>query len=526
MRRVFGILIAVLLLLAGALALVAWMPLREARAQWRAGKNAEAITTASEGARWRLWPRQYHQVLAAAHLAAGKEAEPHLRALRGRKLWVSVLDKPEVARRLSYESYLVYDAAVDGDAPLERATAQLALHRIADAEATLRGAERTRLDAQRLQAIERAIDDRRDGAYPFLFDRGGNAVGAYDIVKRDVIAIDRDFAPLVDALEAKRIGTHDRIELTLDRAVQRAAVSALGSHRASLVAIDPRTHEVLAVASSGPDPLDRQYEPGSVIKVLTVLAALANGVDVDARFPYTCEGVLPIDGRRFGDWRAGGHGALSDLDEALAQSCNVVFADIGLATGTERLRAFHRRAGFDGEANVGLFRVGLGKTVGEIFNRFETAFYAIGLEHETVTPFHLAMLASMLANRGALTTPRVFVARRSIFGEVIERPPQTAAEQLAPRAAAERVIAAMRAVVEHPRGTGRRAAVDGVTLALKTGTSGTEEGGYDAVLLGFAPAGDPKIAFAIVAENAGPAELAAAGMAKAFIEELRRAGHL
>ncbi len=330
----------------------------------------------------------------------------------------------------------------------------------------------------------------------------------------------------METLEAKRIGTSDRLELTLDREIQRAAVSALGTLRASLVAIDPRTNEVLAVASSGPDPLERHYEPGSVIKVLTVFAALANGVDVDARFPYDCDGVLPIDGRRFGDWRPGGHGTLSDLDEALAQSCNVLFADIGLRTGTERLRAFHRRAGFDGETNLGLFRIGLGKTVGEIFNRFETAYYAIGLEHETVTTFHLAMLASMLANRGALTTPRVFTARRSILGEVVQRPPQPASDQIAPRAAAERTVAAMRAVVTRPRGTGRRAAVDGVTLAVKTGTSGSEEDGYDAVLLGFAPAENPKIAFALIAENAGSAEIAGAAIAKAFVEGVRRAGHL
>ncbi len=146
-------------LLAGALALVAWFPLREARAQWRAGKNGDAIATAREGARLRLWPRQYHQLLAAAHLAEGKraEAEPHLRALRGRTLWLSVLDTPEVARRVSYENYLAYDAAVHGDAPLERATAQLALHRIGDAEATLRAVDRTSIDAKKLGAITRAV---------------------------------------------------------------------------------------------------------------------------------------------------------------------------------------------------------------------------------------------------------------------------------------------------------------------------------------------------------------------------------
>jgi cell division protein FtsI/penicillin-binding protein 2 len=360
-----------------------------------------------------------------------------------------------------------------------------------------------------------AAIERRAGVYPFVYDRNGSP-----------LAKNHDFSMVTQIFEAKHVGLKDRVTTTLDPQIQHIALRSLGELRASLVAIDPRTNEVVAVATNEPDPFERQYEPGSVIKVLTLLAALNSGVDVQSKFPFDCRGALPIDGRSFGDWHAGGHGALPDLEEALAESCNVVFAAIGLETGRERLRAFHKRAGFDSQVNLGLFRVPLGKTVGYIFNNFETGFYSIGLEHESVTTFHLAMLASMLANRGALTTPRIFRERRSVLGQLLAQPPKQTIEQLVPREIAERVVTAMQAVVTRPKGTGRRASVDGVPLALKTGTAGSREQGYDALVIGFAPADHPAIAFALIAENAGAAEFAAAKVAHDFIDGLRAGRHL
>ena len=357
--------------------------------------------------------------------------------------------------------------------------------------------------------------ERRAGVYPFVYDRSGRP-----------LSTNADFQPFVALRAANRLGLKDRIITTLDPGVQHIALTSLGDLRASLVAIDPRTNEVLAVATTASDPFNHQYEPGSVIKVLTLLAALENGVDVQSKFPYDCRGALPIDGRSFGDWHRGGHGTLPDVDEALAESCNVVFAAIGLDTGRDRLRQFHKRAGFDSEANLGLFRVRLGRTVGYIFNNFETGFYSIGLEHESVTTFHLAMLASMLANRGAMTTPSIFRERRSFLGQLIAQPPKQTVEQLVPREIAERVVTAMQAVVTRPKGTGRRASVDGVPLALKTGTAGSREKGYDSLVIGFAPADHPRIAFALIAENAGAAEFAAAKVAHDFIDGLRAGGHL
>ena len=535
-KRGCGLLIAVLLVLVGLLAGVAWLPLLQARSKWRAGDTAAAIKYAEEWSRLKLWRSQYHQLLAAAHLSAGQraDAQKYLDALSRGWLWIPAVKKDEVARRLfargGYADFLAYDTASrergeSEEVALYRAAALTAMGRVDEAATALRAVDAGDVDARKLAALQRAVEDRKRGRWPFVVDRNGATIASYVLASGDVVAQNKDFEALIEKeagnltieANARRLGVHDSIELTLDAKVQHAAMQALTGSRGALVAIDPKTNEILALASNRDGgalrnlALEEQYEPGSVMKVLTA----STGMKVD--FPYTCNGALPIDGRSFGDWRPEGHGVLRDFDEALAQSCNVVFADIGLKAGREKLQQLHKAAGFDSEANLGLFNAPLGKTVGELFNNFETAFYAIGIEHETTTMLHLAMLGSMMANRGAMTTPRIYKSRRSILGEVASEPPKQTTTQVIPRATAEAVIKAMQAVVERPNGTGRRVAVPGTKLALKTGTAGEEKNGFNAVIMGFAPVGDPRIAFALVVEDAGPAEFAAAKVARDFV---------
>ena len=360
--------------------------------------------------------------------------------------------------------------------------------------------------ANRLAALRRAVPNR--AATPRVLDRNGQPLS------------ELDFGPFLATLAGAGSAT---IETTLDPAVQRAAIEALGAYRGAIVAIDPRTNEILALASTGPRELalSGQYEPGSIVKVLTGLNAINSGADVQSMFPYVCKGELMIDGRHFGDWVRSGHGTLNSIDDALAVSCNVFFADLGLRLGRDRLRRFMSAAGFDGQVNLGYASVPLGHTVGDIFNNFETAFYAIGLEHERVNALHVAMLASMMANRGVLTTPRLMRRRRSLLGYVVAAAPPQGRTVLASRAAAETMIRAMQAVTTEPHGTGRRAPVEGIPIALKTGTAGEKTQGLEALILAFAPVESPKIAFGIIAEDAGPAEFAGAKIAHDFVERLR-----
>lgn len=412
---------------------------------------------------------------------------------------------------------------------LQRAAAGASRGDVAAAEREMSAVDARLVDAKRYAALTHAIEQRKANDVPLVFDRKGGAIAS--LRSGQLVTLNPDFAPLVDAnagaltigAQLPRIGSASTIETTLDPFVQRAALAALGQRRGSLVAIDPKTNEIVAIASNGGGnaALERQFEPGSVIKVLTGLNALANGVDVQSMFPYTCKGELMIDGRHFGDWMPSGHGRLDSIDDALAVSCNVFFADVGLRLGREKLQHFMRAAGFDGQTSLGYANVPLGKSVGAPAPNFETAFYAIGLAHESIDAIHLAMLASMMANRGVLTTPRFLIARRNVLGEDAYHPPAQGATRLAPAAAAETMIHAMQAVASSPRGTGRRATVDGVTLAMKTGTAGERKGGLDALIMAFAPAEAPRIAFGIIAEDAGPAEFAGAEIAHEFLERMK-----
>lgn len=534
-------------LLFGLLLALFWLPVRHARDAYRGG---HVVQTIEESERWSgrlLWQRQFDQLLAAAYLTAGKSAlaEPHLEALRSEQLWVSALPKELVAEHLfardRYAEFLTYDAAVherteSPSVALCRAAAEIATGRLAAGEAILRGIDRSKVDARKLAAAEAALAARRGGAIPMVLDRNGHTLAVYQIANHDLVAVDAQFAPLVEkeagrfTIEAQlqTVPTSETVTTTLDPEVQRAALAALGGFRGSLVAIDPRTGELLAIASNrGSGPLanlaiEGQYEPGSVVKILTGLNALASGIDLKSMFPYECKGDLVIDGRHFADWLPQGHGVLPSFDDAFAESCNIVFADIGMRLGVDRLRRFMISAGFDGQADLGFFQAPLGRIVPPILDRYETAFLSIGLAHETMSTLHAAMLASMMANRGVLTPPQLIRQRLSILGEPLRPVSVPGPQKLVSREVAERMVQAMAAVVTSPRGTGRRAAVEGLTVAMKTGTAGDRRnGGLQAVVVAFAPVDHPKIAFGLIAEDAGPAEIAGAKIAHDFLEAVK-----
>jgi peptidoglycan glycosyltransferase len=539
-RHVLPLLIA-LVILTALLFAVMWLPLRQGRDAWLRGDDARAVAIGETWSRFHLWPAQYHQLLAAAYLTSGNTAaaRAHLGGIGSIRF--SVIAKDDMARRLfareRYGDFLAYDAASrdaheNADVPLYRTAALAATTRMAEAQKAFASIDRAHVNPSRYASLQRNLAARAAGDTPYVFDRDGGTIAA--IRANGVVATNEDFAPLINreagalTIGAKlpQLGANDSIETTLNPFVQKAALKALAGFRGSLVAIDPRTNEILAIASSRGNgdlanlALEHQYEPGSVVKVLTGLNAENGGAEINSLFPYTCEGFLDIDGRHFGDWLASGHGTLNSIDDALAVSCNVFFADAGLRLGVDRLTRFMTAAGFNGQANLGVFQVPLGKIIGPVFNRFETAFLAIGLEHESMNALHVAMIASMMANRGALTTPKLLVQRRSILGDVVATAPTQGTTRLASPAAAETMVHAMEAVATEAKGTGRRAPVAGISLAMKTGTAGERKRGLEALILAFAPVESPRIAFGVIAEDAGPAEFAGAKIAHDFLEAM------
>ena len=526
-------------ILAG-LYLLAGLPLRHARSQWREGKDSAAVATLEKWRSLSLRKGPFDQMLAIVQLGRGKrqEAAPHLKAIQqGPPSMFPVVRKLEVAEKFvslgRYQEFVDYDAAFkDRKEPpsvaLYRAAANLGVNRLSEAEAAISSVPKGSVDPKQYAYLEEAIRDRKTGKFPILFDRSGKAIASFDVRAKDLSSvpgfeglIDRQGGPLTVERALNRIGTSGALVTTLDSGVQRAAMAALSQYRGSLVAIDVETNEILAVANSpGKGTLENlafqgSYEPGSVVKVLTSLNAIDSGVDLDKLFPLDCGGFLVLSKRQFFDWAK--HGSVPDLDEALATSCNVAYAQMGLKIGPQRLKSFMNRLGFDHEADLGFFKVPLGKTLGGLPHDYATASFAVGLEFERINSLHIAILADMVASQGSLTTPRLLKSRRSILGKEILFPYDPAQKQVVQAETTARVIRAMKTVVTNPRGSGRRAAIPGMSIAMKTGTAGdSANGGYDSVILAFAPADAPRIAIGMIAENSGPAERAGAEIARAF----------
>jgi penicillin-binding protein 2 len=181
-----------------------------------------------------------------------------------------------------------------------------------------------------------------------------------------------------------------------------------------------------------------------------------------------------------------------------------------------------------------------GRIVDEQWYGGSTLQFAIGQASLTVTPLQVTRMIAAVANGGYLVTPR-FVSsggmarpseassseiRLAGYETEISPPGGERIPGLSP-GTLERVREAMTMVVQTPKGTGRRAAVDGISIAAKTGTAEVGGGQDDhAWFVGFVPAEAPRYAFAIVLEHGGSGGSTAAPLAKAFIEAMARAGLL
>ena len=337
------------------------------------------------------------------------------------------------------------------------------------------------------------------------------------------------------------------LETTLDAKVQEAAEEGLEDIRGSAVALDPKTGAILAMVShptydpndlAGHDlalleknyaalnadpakPLVNRaiggdlYPPGSVFKVVTAAAALSTG-------EYTEDTVVPgpavldlpqtsADLPNAFDGPCGPNDEVT-MTEALAVSCNTAFATVGLDIGAEALQAQAAKFGFGDSITIPM-RV-TPSTVPAEMNQPQLAQASIGQYDVRATPLQMAMVAAGVANRGTVMRPYLV---QSVIGSdlsVIDTAdPQELSQAVTPEVAAQ-LTRMMEAVVED--GSGTRAQIDGVDVAGKTGTAQHGEGRKaHAWFISFAPADDPQIAVAVIAEDGGVAGSEAGGGAVA-----------
>ncbi|MBL8269098.1 penicillin-binding protein 2 [Steroidobacter sp.] len=363
-------------------------------------------------------------------------------------------------------------------------------------------------------------------------------------------------------LERKEPVAGNDLFLTIDMRTQQAAEEAVRGQRASAVAIDPTNGDIIAFVSTPAfdpnlfargltrpeylalteDPnrpmFDRVirgvYPPGSTVKPMMAMAALEYGVMVPENTRF-CRGQWRMPGvsRPWRDWKPGGHGTV-DMRKAIATSCDVYFYDIANQMGVDRIHDYLTQFGMGTITGIDIpgEKIGLLPSTEwkkKAFRRKEAQMWfpgdtisiGIGQGYMTATPLQLAHATATIANRGLRFKPRLVRAIRNVTtGEVSElQPAKLPSVHVNDPGAWEIAVGGMYDVANAPYGTARGATANAMyKIAGKSGTAQVftvaanervrkagelaEHLRDHALFIAFAPVEAPRIAVAIVVENA------------------------
>ncbi len=316
---------------------------------------------------------------------------------------------------------------------------------------------------------------------------------------------------LIDHIPADR--HHLKIFHTdLNPAIQRILYRSMEQWDGSFLLA--RSGRLMGMVGKGMDPIQDRFEAGSVIKVVTMAAALDGG-DLGL-MPYTCDGPIRVSDRIFYDWTA--HGKLADYPHSLACSCNLVFAETGLRLGPEVIRQWMSRFGLQDEA-ISLSGMTIHPAIlGPMEGDWDLARASIGLDAPRITPYWLIMTAATLAGDGTGILPTPFTELEVPGYGLLPVDVSTTDLKLTDRQL-DPIRKGMRLAVQWDQGTGRRAEMEGIDLYLKTGTSGPAP--YDAIMLGFFDLDGNRYAFGLYLRKGGKAEYNAARVLRNALGELR-----
>jgi cell division protein FtsI (penicillin-binding protein 3) len=360
------------------------------------------------------------------------------------------------------------------------------------------------------------VDDRGLEGVELAHDRLLAGDAGLALVERDALGRDVGAEPRILKVPTPGQG----LALTLDARIQYVAERELdaawrqtGARSGMVLAMDPRTGEILAMAirpTFNPNAYQAAtseqwrirgvtdpFEPGSTFKAVLAAAALEEGVAAPGDRFYAEQGVITIANRTIHDWKR--YGWLS-FGEVLKFSSNVGAIKIGLALGRERYYKHVTAFGFGALTGSGL----PGESRGQLrppqrWSGLSLASMSIGQEI-SVTGLQILSAFAAIANDGRLMQPRVVRAVLDAEGRVVRRMEPQAVRQVVSPATAARVRELLAAVVAE--GTGQRAAVPGYAVAGKTGTAQKLDpvtrvySRKPGVLsfVGFVPADEPRLA--------------------------------
>jgi len=364
----------------------------------------------------------------------------------------------------------------------------------------------------------------------------------------------------------------NNLVLTLDIRLQEVAEQAFGENRGALVAIEPATGGILAfVSKPGFDPnlfvdgidlaswnllntspdrpmvnraLAGTYPPGSTFKPYMALAALELGKRTPQQTIYD-PGFFQFGNHRFRDDKPGGHGTV-DMYKSIVASCDTYYYVLGNDLGIDNIARFIGQFGFGAKTGIDIEGEATGVLPSQEWKRErfskpeqqkwyagETISIAIGQGYNAYTPLQMAQSMAMLANNGVIYRPHLVnyienirSGERTLVAPKVERALPLRPENI------EFIKRALAGV--NTEGTGARAfAKAEYTSAGKTGTAQvvalkqsekydekrvTERHRDHALFIAFAPLESPKIALAVVVENAGFGARAAAPIARQVLD--------
>lgn len=335
----------------------------------------------------------------------------------------------------------------------------------------------------------------------------------------------------------------NNIALTIDIRLEEYISKLLGDRKGSVVLMNPKTGEILGMVSSpsfNPNNMsnletdnliDRSvqglYPPGSIFKIITAKGALDNIEDIDS-WSYNCTGSLKIGDREVSCYGGEAHGEV-DLTKAFIYSCNGAFAELAGEIGWKKLLSAGEKFGFNknflfGDIKINDSKLNINKSISDI----DLAWTSVGQGTTLVTPMHMAMMVSAIANDGIMMEPKLLynvIGRRGSVQRELE--PKQYLKTMEPEDA-KYMQGIMEGVVKE--GTGRGAGVGGISIGGKTGTAEVKSTKDSTIsphawFVGFAPIENPSLAIAVIVENSGTGGKVAAPMAGQILKRAQELGY-
>jgi penicillin-binding protein 2 len=405
----------------------------------------------------------------------------------------------------------------------------------------------------------------------FLRGTDGEEIKEVDALGR--VKLEKGKGRVLDVNAGKTAVPGRNLVLTIDQDLQLAAAQAFGDKIGAMVALDPHTGAVLAMLSRPSfDPtefsrgiptalwtkllasenhplvdktIQEHYPPGSTFKLVTAIAGLQEGV-IDEHTTFHCSGSIWVGNRQIHCHKKHGHGDMNVVS-ALTQSCDVFFYRVAQKLhSVDDLAKWAFLLGLGKKTGISLSREVPGlipteewkkKRFNQPWTGGETVNMAIGQGYVLTTALQLANLYATLGNGGTLHKPYLVKEIESFDGQVLKQfQPETVGQVPLNPKTVELVKAGLWGALNSPHGTAYSQRLTGMDFAGKTGTAQVvrvaanklfDKGGcmamkfhdrHHGLFVGFAPAKDPVIAVAVIAEHTCHGGTGAAPVARAVIK--------